>query len=88
MNEYKTTKKGELCTVHDIIDYVYGKDPSNPEMITVERVQILNVPDIGLNTGKIKVKVRRFRNLQIANYAKDPYDGPAIYIPTEKGAKS
>lgn len=57
-------------------------------MITVERVEILNVPDIGLNTGKMRVKVRRFRNLQIANYTKDPYDGPAIYIPTEREAKS
>ena len=80
MNEERTTKKAELATVHDVLDYIHGRDPENPDMLTIDRVEVLSVPDIGLNSGKMKVKVRRFRNLQISNYPKDPYDGPAVYV--------
>lgn len=56
------------------IDIIKGISPKNPQHILVSRVEVL---DITAKEESIVITVRRFKNLLINNYEKDPYKASA-----------
>lgn len=80
VNGYLLTKKSEMGSKGDVIDIIKGRNKENNDFLDISRVEILTLPDIGTNTGRIKMKVRIFRRLTVENYTEDPYEGQAVYI--------
>lgn len=78
VNGYCLTKKSEMASEGDVIDLIRGRNADNNNHLDVTRVEVLNVPDIGTNTGRLKMKIRHFKRLTIENYTEDPYEGSII----------
>lgn len=83
VNGEKPPKKGMELAVADTIDLILGRNADNDENLDVSRVEIADVPDIASQTGRLKLKVRKYKKLTIANYEKDPYDGAVISTTTD-----
>ncbi|CAK1544107.1 unnamed protein product [Leptosia nina] len=70
VNGKKLLKKSNPVQVDNEIDVIKGLSPKNPDHILVSRVEVLN---IAAREESIAITVRRFKNLLIENYEKDPY---------------
>ncbi|XP_022123390.2 mitochondrial transcription rescue factor 1 isoform X2 [Pieris rapae] len=70
VNGKKILKKSSPVRVDYEIDVIKGYSPKNPDHIIVSRIEVL---DIVAKEESIVISVRRFKNLLIENYEKDPY---------------
>jgi len=67
VNNQVPSKKAENVAVDDIIDYIKGLVPDNPDLLEIQRVQIVEIPDTFVH-GRAKIKIKRWRSLRIQNY--------------------
>ncbi|XP_012252246.2 mitochondrial transcription rescue factor 1 isoform X1 [Athalia rosae] len=65
INGNKVLKKGERCKIGDEIDLIRGVSSTNPDFLSVSRIEILNVKE---GTDHVKVKLQRTKVLTIENY--------------------
>ncbi|XP_049871116.1 mitochondrial transcription rescue factor 1 [Pectinophora gossypiella] len=72
VNGNKVLKKSATVRLGDEIDVIKMVSPKNADHLYVSRVEILN---IAAQEESITITARRFKNLLIENYAKDPYKG-------------
>ncbi|KAJ3642213.1 hypothetical protein Zmor_025016 [Zophobas morio] len=65
LNGKKLLKKSDLAQEGDEIDVVKGASVTNPNFLTVARVEVLGVTDKG---ETVSVKIRRCKNLAVEKY--------------------
>ncbi|XP_038217958.1 mitochondrial transcription rescue factor 1 [Zerene cesonia] len=70
VNGKKILKKSTPVREDYEIDVIKGLSPKNPDHILVSRVEVLSMT---AKEDSIVITVRRFKNLLIENYEKDPY---------------
>ncbi|XP_028170636.1 mitochondrial transcription rescue factor 1 [Ostrinia nubilalis] len=75
VNGKKILKKSASVKVGDEVDVIKSVSPKNPDHLYVSRVEIINV---AATEDNIVVTARRFKNLLIENYEKDPYKSGAV----------
>ena len=79
LNGFKITRKAEWVTPSDQFDLIKGRNRDNPELLDVTRMEVLSIPDSGLESaGKIKVRIRKFKQLVIPNYEEEPWQGTSL----------
>lgn len=83
LNGFKITRKAEWVNEGDVFDLIKGRNPENTDMLQVFRIEIRSIPDISSTTGKIKIHVRKYKDLTIANYTQDPWTGAEAVDPSE-----
>ncbi|XP_065223160.1 mitochondrial transcription rescue factor 1 [Planococcus citri] len=70
INGLKIMKKSVNVELRDEVDVIKKFDEENPELLHVGRVEILKAKPSG---DFILITVRRFKNLLVPNYEKDPW---------------
>lgn len=70
VNGQKLLKKAAMLSVGDEVDIVRGTSLSNPNFLTVSRVEILAASERG---DGLSIKIRRNKTLTIDNYKDDPH---------------
>lgn len=76
LNGFRITKKSEWVNESDQFDLIKGRNKENSDLLDVYRVEIRSIPEVS-ETGKIRIRVRRFKNLMIPNYSESPWMGSA-----------
>lgn len=79
LNGERISKKSHDVVEGDELDIIIGRNQENNDFLDITRVQIKNIPDIASGTGRLKMSIRKFKQLTIANYEGDhEYDGVVI----------
>ena len=77
LNGCRITRKSEWVNETDYFDLIKGRNRDNMDNLDVHRVEIRSIPEIS-ETGKIKIRIRRYKNLTIPNYTADPWMGSDV----------
>lgn len=78
VNGVRLAKKSEEVVEGDEIDLIHGRNEQNPDFLDVLRLEIKEVPDKANKKLRLDLKIRKYLNLTVENYASDPYDGTLI----------